>query len=82
MHRVEIHIRGNIDEEWAEWFGGLTIHHFESGKTILSGYLSDQQALYGVIARLRDLGFQLHSINCEFMDDNECKQEDHDERRL
>ena len=59
----EIRIKGHLDESWADWFDGLTIHHEENGDTVLSGSLADQAALHGVLNRLRDLGVQLISVN-------------------
>lgn len=71
MRKVEIKVTGQIDEQWSEWLGGLDIHHTAPNKTILSGYISDQAALYGIIARLRDLGLQLNSIHNDDVDENE-----------
>lgn len=59
MLSVEIRVKGQIDEEWQEWFEGLSITHTEEGETILSGEVADQAALYGYIAKLRDLGLPL-----------------------
>lgn len=55
MKRVEILIEGRLDEKWTEWFEGLTLAYTESGDTRLTGMLADQAALYGLIAKLRDL---------------------------
>ena len=63
MQQVEIRVKGQIDERWTEWLEGLTITHTEEGETVLSGSVIDQSALYGVIARLRDLGLPLLSVN-------------------
>lgn len=68
MRNVEIKVIGIIDEAWEQWFNGLKIHALESGETILSGTVQDQAALYGIIARLRDLGLQLVSVNSEDVD--------------
>jgi hypothetical protein len=65
MLKVEIRVAGNIDEQWSEWLGGLRIHHSEGDETILMGLIMDQAALYGIIARLRDLGMALNSVICE-----------------
>lgn len=59
----EIRIKGHLDESWADWFDGLAISHEDSGATVLTGSLSDQAALHGVLNRLRDLGVQLISVN-------------------
>ena len=56
MQRVEIRIEGHLDVKWAEWFEGLDFTYTETGDTLLTGYVPDQAALYGLIAKLRDLG--------------------------
>ena len=63
-HLYEIKVRGNLGEEWTDWFGGLTVAADEQGNTILKGEIPDQAALYGLLARVRDLGLPLLSVNC------------------
>ncbi len=63
MQRVEIRIRGHIDEHWSDWFENLTITHTEQGETILNGLVVDQAALHGLLAKLRDLGLSILSVN-------------------
>jgi len=63
MQRVEIRVEGHLDPKWAEWLEGLTITHAMQNETILTGKVKDQSALYGLIAKLRDLGIKLISIN-------------------
>lgn len=63
MLRVEIRVKGRIDEHWSSWFEGLTVAYTEQGETVLSGDVVDQAKLYGLIARLRDLGLPLLSVN-------------------
>ena len=63
MQQVEIRVKGQIDERWSEWLEGLAITHTGEGETVLSGSVMDLSALYGVIARLRDLGLPLLSVN-------------------
>jgi hypothetical protein len=59
MHPVEIRIKGCLDPHWTEWLGGLSITHSGEDQTLLSGQLADQAALFGLIARLRDLGLEV-----------------------
>lgn len=61
---VEIRIEGHLDEQWADWFGGLTITLEENGDTLLTGPIIDQAALFGLLRRVRDLGMQLISVSC------------------
>jgi hypothetical protein len=63
MPRVEIRVQGRIDEHWSDWFDDLTLTHTEEDETILSGVVTDQAALYGLLAKLRDLGLHLLSVN-------------------
>ena len=70
MLKIEIRIKGQINEKWSEWFGGLTISHSNLYETVLSGPVADSSALYGIIARLRDLGLQLTSVNSEEIKEN------------
>ena len=63
MQRVEIRIAGHLDQEWSEWLNGFTITHSDQNETILTGSVPDQAALYGLIAKLRDLGVKLISVN-------------------
>jgi hypothetical protein len=65
MLSVEIHLKGHIQKKWSEWFGGLAIDHSDPDETILSGFVPDQAALYGIISRLRDLGLQLVSLSSQ-----------------
>ena len=62
MLNVEIRVRGQIDEQWTDWFEDLTLSHSE-GVTVLAGPVQDQSALYGLLAKLRDLGLALLSVD-------------------
>jgi len=63
MQSVEIRVKGQLDEHWSDWFEDLTITHTDQDETILSGTVVDQAALYGLLAKLRDLGLPLLSVN-------------------
>jgi hypothetical protein len=54
-----IRIRGHLDPMWSTWFDSLTVTQAENGTTELAGPLADQAALFGLLARLRDLGATL-----------------------
>ena len=59
----QIRVRGQLDCDWMEWFGGLVITLQDNGDTLLSGVVIDQAALYGVLKKVRDLGLPLVSVN-------------------
>ncbi len=61
--RIEIHVKGQLDEQWSDWFGGLQISHVEPNETMLAGPIVDQAAIYGVLAGLGTLGLRLVSVN-------------------
>jgi len=63
MLRAEIRVRGQIDQAWSDWFEDLQITHTDQDETILTGEVTDQSALYGLIAKLRDLGLPLISVD-------------------
>jgi hypothetical protein len=69
MQSIEIRVKGRIDEHWSNWLDDLTIAHTEQDETILTGCVADQATLYGVLARLRDLGLPLLSVNHVGVDD-------------
>jgi hypothetical protein len=54
----QIRVRGRLDPKWSLWFDGLTIEHL-AGDTLLSGPVSDQAALHGMLAKIRDLGLTI-----------------------
>ena len=60
----QIRLRGYLDDQWTDWFGGLTITLEENGDTLLTGPVVDQAALFGLLKKVRDLGLPLVSIDC------------------
>ncbi len=63
MQRVEIHIEGRLDPQWVDWLDGFSLSYAGENETVLCGQVTDQAALYGLIAKLRDLGVTLLSVN-------------------
>jgi hypothetical protein len=57
-----IRILGHLDPTWSAWFGGFDIVQETDATTTLTGRIIDQAALFGLIARLRDLGATLLSV--------------------
>ena len=57
--RYEIRVRGLLRSDWSAWFGGLEISSLPGGETRLVGEVSDQPALFGILARIRDMGLTL-----------------------
>ena len=59
----QIRLKGHLDDQWTDWFEGLTITLEEDGNTLLSGPVADQAALHGLLKKVRDLGMPLISVN-------------------
>lgn len=60
----EIRLRGHLDRQWAEWFGGLTVALTDDGDTLLTGLVADQAALHGLLRKVRDVGLTLLAVQC------------------
>ena len=58
----QIHLQGHLDAHWTEWFEDFEINHLKNGTTILTGNISDQSALHGQLAKIRDLGLVILSV--------------------
>ena len=58
----QLRIAGHLDQHWAPWFGDLTLTHEDDGTTSLTGVISDQAELHGVLTKIRDLGVILISL--------------------
>ena len=59
----QIRIKGHLDDQWTDWFEGMTITREENGDTLLTGAVIDQAALYGLLKKVRDLGIPLVAVN-------------------
>ena len=57
----EIRVEGALDSCWEAWFDGLQVRN-ERSETVLSGLLIDQSALHGALAKIRDIGLCLISV--------------------
>lgn len=59
----QIRIKGHLDSQWTDWFGGLSITREDNGDTLLTGPVVDQAALHGLLRKVRDLGIPLVSVS-------------------
>lgn len=58
----EIRIENGLDQHWSTWFDGMRITDEPGGVTVIAGEVADQAALHGMLAKVRDLGLQLISV--------------------
>ena len=56
----QIKIKGFLDEQWSDWFDSFTIT--TQAETTLVGPVADQGTLHGLLAKIRDLGLTLISV--------------------
>lgn len=61
--RYEICVAGTPEPHWTAWFEGLAVTCEDATRTVISGPVADQAALHGVLAKVRDLGLTLVSVN-------------------
>ncbi|MGE5376546.1 MAG: hypothetical protein ACM3XO_15920 [Bacteroidota bacterium] len=59
----QIRVAGHLFSQWVDWFEGLSIILEEDGNSLLTGAVTDQAALYGLLKKVRDLGLSLLSVN-------------------
>jgi len=57
-------VTGEMGPAMREAFGDLQVHT-DHGRTVLSGELPDQPALYSVLERLQTLGLDLIDVSVE-----------------
>jgi len=68
--RYELRVKGVLDSSWSAWFDGLQVTSDDRGQTIIAGPVSDQAALHGLLAKVRDLGLELLEVRCIDPTDN------------
>jgi hypothetical protein len=58
----EIHVKTRLSPDpWTDWFDDLTVAETRNG-SVMRGSAEDHAALYGILARLRDLAVPLVSV--------------------
>ena len=72
----EIQVQGELDQDWQQWFNGLTVTPSRTSDqapvTTLTACVADQAALRGMLCKLWDLNLTLISLRrVEAGDDKE-----------
>lgn len=60
--RYEIRVKGHLAARWAAWFDGMSLTQQDDGTTVISGPVTDQAALHGLLRKLSDIGLPLVSV--------------------
>jgi hypothetical protein len=58
----QITVKGHLGNHWSAWFDNMMITNEANGEAVLRGPLADQSALYGVLAKVRNLGLPLIAV--------------------
>jgi hypothetical protein len=58
----ELVVKERLDPSWSEWFDGLAVTVTENGGTKIVGFVTDQTALHGLLARIRNLNLTVISV--------------------
>lgn len=54
-----IKVEGILDPAWRDWFDGMSIVADNQYNTLLTGDVVDQEALHGLLKKIRDLGLTI-----------------------
>ena len=57
-----LRVAGRLGGRWATWFDDATLTTDADGATTLTGAVADQAQLHGLLAKVRDLGLALISL--------------------
>ena len=58
----QLRIKGHLSSQRSEWFNGLDITLEDNESTIITGSISNQANLFGILKKIRDLGMLLISV--------------------
>lgn len=61
----EIIVESHIDKKRLKDFEGMGFLHLPEGKTLIHGKLPDQESLFGIIDKIRDMNLTLISVKKE-----------------
>ncbi len=75
----EFRLRGLLDARRAQVFEGLEMVREPGGATVLTGLVTDQAALHGILNRIRDLAVPLLSVRQLAADEDTMEVEVRDE---
>ena len=58
----ELVVQEELDPSWCEWFDGFAITVSENRGTKIVGFVTDQTALHGLLAKIRNLNLTVISV--------------------
>jgi len=72
----EIRFKGYLSSCRAQVFEGLEMIQGPDGQTVLTGPVTDQAALHGILNKIRDLGVPLLSVKWLSTDEDSAEKHD------
>lgn len=57
----QVMVEGQLDTSWSGWFSGMTVS-FQDGVSTMTGPITDQAALRGLLSKIWDLNLTLISV--------------------
>ncbi len=61
----ELRVVGHLDDHWSASLGNLTIARHNDGTSTLTGPVTDQAQLHGILTQLRDIGATLLAVHAQ-----------------
>ncbi len=58
----EIKLQGHLDASWSSWLEGMAIS-YDGDHTVLTGQMTDQSALRGLLSKVWDMNQMVISVN-------------------
>jgi hypothetical protein len=58
----EIWVEGHLKAGCSDWFDGMIVTNLDSGQAVIRGYVVDQAALHGLLAKIRDMNLKLIKV--------------------
>ncbi len=77
----EIRIQGILDPKWSDWLECQKVIQTPNGETILSCLITDQTALHGLLAKIRDMNLKLISVTRVDLESDENEVESHEDKK-
>jgi hypothetical protein len=65
MLTIDLTLTEGLRADWAEWFAPLALNPGAGQRTELRGTLRDQAELFGMLAKVRDLGLNILTLHVQ-----------------
>ncbi len=59
----EFRVKDHLEEGWFRMFPGLSVQNIENGEVLISGWLTNQALVHGILKRIQNLNLILISMS-------------------